>query len=209
MDTIVEELLLDSLNEAKIVFKNGLRGQLILGDKQQKVFTALPEYFTLTDYDIHITTSSDLTKQLEQLKSIIPEFVKAGALAPDLVVEAMTTTSLTDLKQKIAKAMKKQKAEQNQLGQMQQQMQQMQQQLQQSQQQLQQAQQKIQQLNENKIQLEQAKLKAESDINWFKVKTERDYKQSQADNDTRRTQIELNQLHDGDPYNDKVTQMSD
>jgi hypothetical protein len=65
MDTVVEEVLLDALNLAKIVYRNGLQGTLILGDKYQKVFTALPEYFTLSDYDIHIVTSSDLTKQLE------------------------------------------------------------------------------------------------------------------------------------------------
>jgi hypothetical protein len=68
MDTVVEELLLDSLNEAKIVFKNGIKGTIVLGDKYQKIFTALPEYFTISDYDIHIVTSSDITKQLEQLK---------------------------------------------------------------------------------------------------------------------------------------------
>jgi hypothetical protein len=33
MDVIVEELLLDALNEAKIVFKKGLKGCIILGDK--------------------------------------------------------------------------------------------------------------------------------------------------------------------------------
>ena len=204
MDTIIEELLLDSLNEAKIVFKKGLKGTLILGDKQVRIFTALPEYYTLTDYDIHIITSTEITKQLEQLKQIIPEFVKAGALSPDLVVEAMTTNSLTDLKRKIAKAMQKQKEENNQLVQLQQQLQQMQQQLQQTQKQLQQSQQKIQQLNENKIQLEQAKLKADSEVEWFKAQTDRTFKQQQVDNDTKRVQIELDQLHDGDPYNDKV-----
>jgi hypothetical protein len=33
MDTITEEILLDALNEAKIVFKNGIKGTIILGDK--------------------------------------------------------------------------------------------------------------------------------------------------------------------------------
>jgi hypothetical protein len=61
MDTITEELLLDALNVAKIVYKNGLSGRLILGDKQSLIFTALPEYFTLSDYDIHIVSSTDVT----------------------------------------------------------------------------------------------------------------------------------------------------
>jgi hypothetical protein len=65
MDLVVNEVLLDSLNLAKIVFKNGLEGTYILGDKYQKVFTALPEYFTLTDHDIRIVTTSDAVKDLE------------------------------------------------------------------------------------------------------------------------------------------------
>jgi hypothetical protein len=65
MDVIVEEILLDALNLAKIVFKNGLTGTIILGDKLQRVFTALPEFFTISDYDIHIVTSTDITRQLE------------------------------------------------------------------------------------------------------------------------------------------------
>ena len=207
MDVIVEELLLDALNEAKIVFKKGLKGCIILGDKQQRVFTALPEYFTVSDYDIHIITSSDITRQLEQLKQIIPEFVKAGALSPDLVVEAMTTKSLTDLKLKINKALKKQKEENNQLAQLQQQAQQLQQQLQQTQQELQKSTQKIQQLNETQMQLEKDKLKSETQLEWFKAQTDRTYKQAQSENESKRTEIELDQLHDGNPYNDKVVQL--
>jgi len=65
MDTITEEIILDALNQAKIVFKSGLTGVLILGDRESKVFTALPEYFTISDYDIHITSSSDATKDVE------------------------------------------------------------------------------------------------------------------------------------------------
>jgi hypothetical protein len=68
MDMIVNEILLDSLNQAKIVWKEGLTGTIILGDKYQKIFTALPKYFTLTDYDIRITTTTDVIKDLEYIK---------------------------------------------------------------------------------------------------------------------------------------------
>ena len=33
MDLAVVEILIDSLNEGKIVFKNGLKGSIIMGDK--------------------------------------------------------------------------------------------------------------------------------------------------------------------------------
>ena len=49
MDLLVREMLLDCLNTAKIVFKNGLSGTLILGQNQKQIFTALPEYFTMSD----------------------------------------------------------------------------------------------------------------------------------------------------------------
>lgn len=65
MDLVVNELLLDCLNLAKVVYKNGLTGTIILGDKYQKVFTALPEYFTITDHDIRIITSTDVIKDQE------------------------------------------------------------------------------------------------------------------------------------------------
>jgi hypothetical protein len=65
MDLVTREILLDSLNCAKVVYSDGLTGTLILGDKLQKVFTALPKYFTVTDFDIHIITSSEVIKEME------------------------------------------------------------------------------------------------------------------------------------------------
>lgn len=207
MDTVVEEVLLDALNLAKIVYRNGLQGTLILGDKYQKVFTALPEYFTLSDYDIHIVTSSDLTKQLEQLKAIIPEFVKVGAIPPDLIMEALTCQSLTDFKIRVKKAFEKQKAENNQLQKLQQESEQLQQQLQEASKQIKEAQTKIQSLNEAKLKLEAEKNKAEVELNWYKAKTDRQYKEARVEQDAKRTRIELLQLHDGNPYNDEVVNL--
>jgi hypothetical protein len=33
MDLITNEILLDALNEAKVVYKNGLTGTIVLGEK--------------------------------------------------------------------------------------------------------------------------------------------------------------------------------
>ena len=204
MDVIVEEILLDALNLAKIVFKNGLTGTIILGDKLQRVFTALPEFFTITDYDIHIVTSTDITRQLEQLKQIVPDLIKSQIMGPELIVEAVTTRSVSDFRSKVQKAIRKQKEENNQLMQLQQQNEQMQQELQQIQKQAEQLQQKVEQLNEAKIQLESQKIQMQNEVEWYKARTERTYKESVAEQDAKRTQIELYQLHDGNPYNDEV-----
>ena len=207
MDLIVNELLLDCLNLAKIVFKNGLTGTLILGDKYQKVFTALPEYFTITDHDIRIVTSTDVIKDLEQVRQIIPEFVKSGGLPADMIIEAMTSKSLPDLKYKVKKAMQQAKEENNQLQQLNQQNQQLQQQLQGMQKQLQEAQKKIESLNQTKLQLEQKQLEQNYKIEMYKANTDRTYKEATVEEQKKRTQVELAQLTDGNPYNDKIRQV--
>lgn len=207
MDLIVNELLLDCLNLAKIVFKNGLTGTLILGDKYQKVFTAFPEYFTITDHDIRIVTSTDVIKDLEQVRQIIPEFVKSGGLPADMIIEAMTSKSLPDLKYKVKKAMQQAKEENNQLQQLNQWNQQLQQQLQGMQKQLQEAQKKIESLNQTKLQLEQKQLEQNYKIEMYKANTERTYKEATVEEQKKRTQVELAQLTDGNPYNDKIRQV--
>lgn len=203
MDLVTREILLDSLDCAKIVYKNGLTGVLILG-KLQKIFTALPEHFTVTDFDIHLTTSSEIIKEMEQIKTIVPEFIKGGIVSPDIIVDIMTAKSLTEMKTMVKQSIRKQKAENNQIQQLTQQVQELTNNLQQAQQQLQQAQSKIESLNEAKLQIEQQKIQLQYQIEDYKAKTDRTYKEVQAENDTKRTEIELRQLYDGNPYNDEV-----
>jgi len=72
------------------------------------------------------------------------------------------------------------------------------------QQELQKAQSKIEQLDEQRMQLEQNKIQLQYQVDWYKSQTDRQYKTKMADNDTKRVEIELAQLHDGNPYNDKI-----
>ena len=204
MDIVTREILLDSLNCAKIVYKDGLTGTLILGNKLQKLFTALPKYYTVTDFDIHIITSAEVMKEMEQIKALIPDFIKAQIISPEILMDIITSKSLTEMKTKVNQSIKKQKAENNQIQQLTQQVEELQGNLQQASQQLQQAQQKIEQLNEIKLQLEKQKIQLQNEVDMFKAKTDRTFKEAQAENDTKRTQIELMQLYDGNPYNDEV-----
>lgn len=204
MDCLAIDILGDCLNMGKVVWKEGLTGTIILGDKLQKVFTALPEYFTLTDYDIHIVPSTQILKDMQQLQGIVVELIKAGLMEPDMAVEAMTARSLTELKDKISKTWTKKKQENNHIQQLQQQLQQMQQQLQQTSQSNQQLQSKLEQLNEAKIELEKEKIKTDSDIRWYMAKTERDYKTSVAETDSKKVEMELVQMYDGNPFNNQI-----
>lgn len=204
MDLITCELLLDGLNLAKKVWKKGLTGTLILGEQLQQVFTALPEHYTLTDFDIHIVSTTEVMQDLQTLKQLVPDLVKSNLSDPDILLEVLTAKSLSDCKYKIKQALLKKKAENDQLQQLSQKLEESQQQLQQMQQELQKAQQKIEQLDEQRMQLEQNKIQLQYQVDWYKNQTDRQYKTKMADNDTKRVEIELAQLHDGNPYNDKI-----
>ena len=47
----------------------------------------------------------------------------------------------------------------------------------------------------------------ENKVDWFKAQTDRDYKTTMAEEARKRTQAEIAQLHDGNPYNDKIKQI--
>lgn len=204
MDLLTNELLIDCLNTAKIVYKKGITGALILGDKGVKVFTALPEYFTVADFDIHIASSTNVIQDMELIKQLIPEFIKAGNVDPSIIVEAITSRSLTELKTNVSESLKKQREENNITAQLQQQVEQLTQELQQAQNQLQQAQSKIESLNEAKLQLEKAKLESESGVNWYKAKADKKYKEGTIENDSKRVELEVAQMYDGNMHNNKV-----
>ena len=207
MDLVTCEILTDCLNLAKVVFRNGLEGTLILGEHQQQIFTALPQYFTFTDYDIHVTPSTEIMQDMQTIKSMLPDLIKSGSVGADIIFEAVTAKSLTQLKLAVKKALARQKQENNQLQQLSQQLEQVQQQNQELQKQLQQAQQQIKSLNEQKMQLDQKKIQLEYQVDWFKVQADKAYRDRQLDIEEERTKIELAQMRDGNPYNDKIKQI--
>lgn len=135
---------------------------------------------------------------------MIPEFIKSGQLPADILFDVMSSKSLSEIKYKVKKAMRIQKEENNTIQQLQQKLEEVTQQAQQLQSELQKAQQEIKQLDQQKMQLEQQKMQLENKVEWYKAETDRQYKQVQAELATKRTEIEIRQLRDGNPYNDQI-----
>ena len=181
-----------------------MKGILTLGDKRVKIFTALPKYFTITDYDINIESSASIARDMETIKQFIPEFIKAQTLDPEDIIEALTVNSLSELKDKIGSSIKRKKQEMNQMGQLQQQLEQMQQELQKATKENQALNSKIEALNEAKLKLEQDRLKSETEINWFKARTDKEYKDSTAETNKQKVNVEIAQMYDGNPHNDEI-----
>ena len=205
MDTLAEDILIDALNIAKKIWKKKpLTGTLILGDKLQRVFTALPEHFTFTDYDIHVTASTQIMEEMKTMQQLMVEFIKSGQLDPDIAMECMTARSMTELKSKLGTAFQKRREETQNTQQMQQQLEELQKQLQQSAQEKEKLMGKIEALNEAKIAIDRQKAEWDYEVNLIKANADRDYKQSTSDNDTKRTDIEIAQLYDGNQHNNEI-----
>ena len=205
MDTLSEDILIDSLNIAKKVWKRKpLTGILILGDKLQKVFTALPEHFTFTDYDVHVTSSSKIMEEIDKIQQVMMEFIKAGQLDPDIAMECMTARSMTELKSKLSVAFQKRRDEVQNTQQLQQQLEELQKQLDRASQEKEKLMNKIESLNEAKLALDKQKIEYDYEIGIIKAQADRDYKQSTSENDTKRTDIEVAQQYDGNQRNNEI-----
>lgn len=204
MDILVREMIVDCLNIAKKVYKNGISGTLILGKNYTQLFTALPEYYSFTDFDIHISDSQELIKEQEQIKQLTLELVKGGQLDPELLVAVSTSESLTDMRDSINKSIKLKKEENNQLQQLTKQLEEAQKQLQDTQKQLQKAQDQLEQFDQAKLQMEKDKINKEFEIKSKQIEIDKDYKEGQLERDSKRLEIEALQLIDANKRNDDV-----
>jgi hypothetical protein len=164
MDLMTREILIDLLNISKIVYKNGISGTLVLGDNLNKTFTALPEHYSFSDFDVHIVDSSEFKVEQETIKALATEFTKSGITDPEIILEMVTAKGLTKMKADVLAAITKKKQESNQLGQLDQQVKQLDQQLKQTTAEAQKLEQKVKSLDEQKIALEKEKLAFEKEL---------------------------------------------
>ena len=204
MDLLTREILLDILDLSKTVYKNGISGTLILGEKLNQIFTALPEHYTITDFDIHIADSSEIIKEQETIKQFGFELIKGGQVDPEVLIEIITSSGLTKMKENVKTSMSKKKAENDQLGQLGQQVQQLDQELKQTTQEAQKLQAEVKQLNAQKMQLEKEKLDFEKQLEWYKARTDSSYKDQLVELQKKRVQLEGLQLFDSNPRNDEI-----
>ena len=207
MDTIYKEVNYDLLNLAKLVYKDGITGTIVLGDYQSKIFTALPEHYTVTDFDIHIEDSTLSFQNMEYMKALNMEMIKAGMSDPMMVFDIATAKNPTSLKKRINKAMQIKKAENDQLIQMQQQLQQASEQLNSLNKQNQELQQALQKAQKQSGEIEQARLQLEQqrlELDKEKVKNDKDYNDKMIETKNKQVEAQVAQIFDANPYNDKI-----
>lgn len=207
MDIMYKEVNYDLLNLAKLIFPKGLTGTLVLGTKYSKIFSALPEYYTVTDFDIHIEDSSKAFKDIETMKSVNLELVKAGLSDPMLSVNIATATGVTELKRYVSTAMETKKKENDLVAQLKQQLDQSKQEGESIAKQNEELQKQIAQLTKqleassaDKIRLESEKVAIERE----KIRNEKDYNDKMVDVKQQQLQIQRDEIFDSNPHNNKI-----
>lgn len=204
MDILTTALCSDALDQSKKVFKNGLSGVLILGDKSKKIFTALSEHFTLTDYDVHVPNSTDMLKQMEEVKMWALELIKSGQMDPTILIEVATASNLTEMKAKVNKAIAKLKKENDALQQLQQQNEELQKQVQQQDKQVQELQAKLEAVNDRKLDLEEKKIMLEDKRENAKIKNDKEIGLETLRLKEEQIKAEVMELFDDNKKNDEV-----
>lgn len=207
MDLLFKECNYDLLNLAKIVYKKGLIGTLVMGNKYSKTFTALPEHYTMTDFDIHIKDSTETFQTIQDLKMLNVELIKAGLADPEMIINILMAKNLTELKSYLEKSMAVKKQENNQLQQYQQQAEQSEQnrlqlesQLKEYVTQVQQLQNKLDQTKADQLELEKKRVALEEK----ELRDKKDYNDKIIQTKERQIDVEIQQLADNNPYNDKI-----
>ena len=204
MDLLTREILIDILDLCKIVYKKGISGTLVLGERLNKIFTALPEHYTFTSFDVNIADSSEIIKEQEWIKQIGMELTKSGLFDPEVLIDIVSAKGLTSMKADVKNSLSKKKQETDQTNQMAQQLEQMNQQLKQASDEAQRLQKEIEKLNSQKLQLEKDKLDFEKEIGWYKAKDDTKFKQMDAEAELKRVQLEGLQLLDNNTRNDEI-----
>lgn len=207
MDLMFKEINYDCLNNAKLAWKKGVTGTIVLGPKLVKTFTALPEYYTVTDFDIHIQDSTETFQTIQEVKGLNMELIKAGLVDVSDAIDIATSKNVTDLKSRIAKSIAAKKAENDMIAQLQQQTEQLNNQIKQYESQIgefnnqiKQLQSQVEQNNQAKLQIEQQRVAIED----REARDKKDYNDKQIEVKEKQLQVEFAQLTDGNPYNDKL-----
>lgn len=204
MDSVTKELLLDALNMCKISYKEGKVGSIILGNKMQKIFTIDPNKFSMTDYDVHLTEAGDTIKDIETIKGVTVELIKAGSIDIDIMLEALTSESLTEMKENVSKSYKKKQEENNQLQQATQQLEQMQNQMKQLQMELTKSANENEQLKQKVDALREKEIMIKYEIEKERNRITEENNETKNQLDRERIDLEKLQLLDDNPHNNEI-----
>ncbi len=179
-DSLLKELLNDLVNACAFSWRDSKKKNIILGDGIADIFTLDVESFCTSDYNIFWEDSGIQLKQIEELKALAGTMIQSQLLDAEQVIDIITLDSVTQIRNKIKKAIQSNK-ENN--------MAQAQEQLKQAQEEIKKLQQQVEKNAQQDIELK----KRELDIDEQKVLKDQEYKEKEIANkaDVERQKLEL------------------
>lgn len=167
----------------------------------------MPEYYTVTDFDIHIEDSTKSYQNVQSLIGITGELVKSGIADLGDVTNIITASSITELKRYIDRSVARKKEENNTIMQLQQNIQQYEQnskELQKVNKELQQQVEKLQQQlqinNQEKLKLEAEKIAIEKE----RLQNDKNYKDKTIEVKNKQINAQTAEIFDDNAYNNKI-----
>lgn len=195
IDNLCESFMTDVVNAARITYGKGWQGSVILPGAGQRVFTVKSKQFPLSALNVWINNEGQIERDLDNIRLMAMELVRAGAIDASVAVDATILKSLTEVSKRVKKAIEDGKADQTaQLGQ---QVEQLDKQLQDCAAQLDQANKKLQANDQAKLQLEQSKVQGDQDIKNRDLAQKGMIETEKLKNDARRIDLEAAQLQYG------------
>lgn len=204
MDSALNNLLTDVLNTAKVVYKEGINGVLTLGEYYNEIFTSLPSNFSTVDFYVTIESTSDIIRQIEQIKELAMQLVATGRADETILLEVLTSKSLTQMKDKVEKALAKKKEENNELQQLAQANNQLQDQLKQLETALAEAGRKIQEFENKQLNIAERKLELDHQFRKDELRMRQEQFRQTMEKKEKQLEIELLEIRDRTGKNNKI-----
>lgn len=204
MDTVTKHLLIDSVNVCKISYKDGMMGSIVLGNKLQKVFTIDPQKFSFTDYDIHLPDTGKFVENMQKVETIAMSLIESNSADVDIVLELVTSQSLTEAKENVIRSVQEKQATTQQLEQAAATVEQLEGQIKELSGQLSKTQNENETLKNKSNEIAARKVDLDYEINKDRNRIQEEIGKGKLKIDEERTEIEKMQLFDNSPYNNKV-----
>lgn len=191
------------LNTAQVAYSKGKKGSYIAGSEAY-VFQVNPEQFSLTDFAIDISYSSNDEVKLQTMKELAKEYIAGGLLDPKSLTHIILSDSATEVKEIVDKAWVQQQQTQQAQGEGAQQVEQLQQQIQQLQNELSKAQSQLQsngnsvdQFKQKELETKQKESSDKMDIERQKLENEKNAKERELQIKQELVQLEREQMYLG------------
>ncbi len=200
MHHIKQQMLTDLLNNFRLAFPDGFKASYCTEGKQ--VFFQTSKKFSLASYNVFLSNTGEEKATLDLFKQIAMKMAESGELDKKDLAVVLTAKSVSELQRDLYILLEDKKNQK--VQEMQSQMAQYEQQLKDLKRQIDLNQQAENEVNARKLEIEEFKAKATADLSAEKNKIQQAFNQQQIELDTKRVNLESQQLLLGDKSNEEV-----